>query len=136
MVAQSAQPPVTIKQPRNTMYDNMVFPEYEFREFPQAIPVVGGKIMPTPYDERHKPYPVVIVDSQEELDALSGPEVTLVPISEDVRNSAMRVESDTDIKAALILQGEQIGAKIDKRWTAERMEEAIKDHMDGRSEVV
>ena len=36
--------PVTIKQPRNTIYDKMEFPDYEYREFPMAIPVndAGG----------------------------------------------------------------------------------------------
>ena len=127
---------VASKQPKNTRYDSMIFPDYEYSEFPMAIPVVKGKIMPTPYDENHKPHPVVIVQDQAELDALRGPEAVLVPIDGNSRSTALRVEGEDDIRKALYLQAEQCGAKIDKRWAVEKIEDAIKAHVEGRGEIV
>lgn len=116
------------KQIRNTMYDMMEFPPYEFREFPQAIPVVGGKIQPTPYNAKGKLHPVVIVNSQAELDALQGPEVELVPINptQVSAESVQRVETEDDVRAALYRQAEQLGVKIDKKWSVARIEDTIK----------
>jgi hypothetical protein len=131
--------PITIKQPQNTIYDKMEFPGYEFREFPAAVPVVGGKVMPTPYDERGKSHPVVIVESQAELDALQGPEVTLVPVTEG-SGHAMRVENEDDIRKVLYVQAEQAGVTIDKRWSVARIEDALQNAAKakdkGGSEVV
>jgi len=117
---------ITRKQVANTAFDNMEFPPYEFREFPQAVPVVGGKVMPTPYDERGKSHPVVIVESHAELDALQGPEVTLVPVTEGAGH-AMRVENEDDIRAVLYTQAEQAGVQIDKRWSVARIEETLQN---------
>lgn len=125
-------PPINIKQPRNTIYDKMEFPDYEHREFPQAIPFVDGQVMPTPYDARNKAHPVVIVYSQEELDALQGPKVTLVPVSEG-SETALRVENEDDIRRVLYVQAEQAGVQIDKRWSVERIEKALQA---AKSEVV
>ncbi len=117
------------KQLKNTMYDQMVFAPYEYREFPMAVPVVDGKVQDTPYDKKHKPHPVVIVTCQEELDALTGgEEVTLVPMDEADPAGAQRVESEDDIRAALYNQAEQAGVKFDKRWSVARIEDALKAH--------
>lgn len=120
---------ITRKQIPNTAFDNMEFPPYEFREFPQAIPVVDGQVMPTPYDGRNKAHPVVIVESQEELDALMGPKVTLVPVSEAAPDGPKRLESEDDIKAALTQQAKHLGISLDQRWGPARMESFIQEHV-------
>lgn len=120
----------------STMFDNMNFPDYEFAEFPMAIPVVDGVIQPTPYDERHKAHPVVIVNSQAELEALKGPEVKLVAVNPHDPASTLRVESEDDIRAALYVQADQAGVKIDKRWSVERIEQALQDHAAGKAAVI
>lgn len=122
------------KQIRNTAFDNMTFEEYEFREFPQAIPVVNGKVQPTPYDANNKLHPVVVVTSQDELDALLGPQVTLVPVSEGA--TTLRVENEDDIRAVLYVQAEQAGVQIDKRWSVDRIEKALQAAAAAKSEVV
>lgn len=121
--------PRDLKVPNHTVYDSMQFPDYEFREFPMGIPVHNGKIMDSPYDGNHKAYPVVIVESQAELEALRGPEVTLVPVK--AGDTTMRVESEDDVRAALYIQAEQTGATIDKTWSVPRIEDTIKRHVAG-----
>lgn len=122
-----------IRQIPNTIYDQMVFPDYEFQEWPQAVPVnEAGELQPTPYQPasrsgRVETWPVVIVHSQEELDALRGPEVTLVPVNPDeAKTGAFRVENDDDIRNALLVQAEQLGVKVDKRWSVQRIEETLR----------
>lgn len=112
-----------LKHVNHTMYDKMNFPDHEHREFPMAVPVVNGKIMPTPYDDKHKPHPIVEVQSQEELDALRGPEVALVEVR---GGSASRVETEDDVREVLYVQAAQVGAVIDKRWSVARIESTIK----------
>jgi len=112
-----------LKVVNKTMYDTFNFPDHEHREFPMAIPVVNGKIMPTPYDEHHKPHPVVIVESQAELDALRGPEVALVEVA---GGTSLRVETEDDVREVLYVQASQVGAVIDKRWSVARIEDTIK----------
>lgn len=121
-----------IRQKPNTMYDNMVFPDYEFHEWPQAVPVnEAGELQATPYQPpmrsgKVEAWPVVIVHSQAELDALRGPEVTLVPVNPDAPGGALRVESEEDIRAVLYTQAEQAGVKIDKKWSVARIEETLR----------
>lgn len=119
-----------LKQRANTMYDNMEFPAYEHREFPMAIPVVDGKVQPTPYDDRNKAHPVVIVHSQEELDVLKGGGADLVPVNPDAATSALRIETEDDVRAQLYVEAEQAGAKIDKRWSVEKIQRAIAEARD------
>lgn len=129
------------KQIPNTMYDQMVFPDYEFEEWPQAVPVNdAGELQATPYQPPLKSgkvelWPVVIVGSQAELDALRGPEVTLVPISE-AGGAALRVEAEDDIRKVLYTQAEQAGVKIDKKWSVARIEDALRTAAADREEVV
>jgi hypothetical protein len=125
---------ITRKQQRNTAFDQMEFPEYEFHEFPAAVPVVNGKVMPTPYDENNKAHPVVIVNSQDELDALRGPEVVLVPVSGD--SNTLRVENEDDIRAVLYVQAEQAGVQIDKRWSVARIEATLQEAAKAKSAEV
>lgn len=115
------------KQPPNTVFDRMTFPEYEFREFPYAVPVVDGVVQPTAYDAKHKAHPVVIVNSQDELDALKGGGAVLVPMAPDALASASRIETEEDVRERLYIQAEQAGARIDKRWSVERIEKAISE---------
>ncbi len=122
-----AEQPV-IRQLRNTMYDQMVFPVADYAEFPRAVPYVDGKVMPTPYNDKHKPHPIVIVNSQDELDALKGgPSVVLVPLNTMADDTPARLQTEDDIRAALYIQAEQIGAKIDKRWSVDKIEAAIRE---------
>lgn len=121
-----------IKQRANTMYDNMVFEPVEYAEFPMAVPVRNGVVQSNPYDAKHKPYPVVIVESQEELDALMG-DAPLVPINPGAPDSPMRVESEDDIRTALYIQADQLGVQIDKRWTVGRIEDTIKTHLSAKA---
>ncbi len=111
---------------QSTRYDNMKFKPYEFAEFPQAIPVVGSEVQKSPYNAKGKLHEVVIVNSQEELDALQGPQVRLVPVNPDAAVSASRVETEDDVRAVLYVQAEQLGVQIDKRWSVERIESAVK----------
>lgn len=124
---------MAIKQLPTTVYDKMTFPDYEFIEFPTAIPLVDGvpcfdpEVLKAPYDRSLKPqraYPVVMVASQAELDALkAGAEV--VAVNPDAVGSASRVKTEEDEREALYVTAEQVGAKIDKRWSVERIETAI-----------
>ena len=119
---------LNVKQ--KTMYDTMEFTPYEFSEWPQAIPVQDGKVMPTPYITegrlKGKLHDVVIVNSQAELDALQGPQVKVVPVNPDAASGPLRVETEDDLRAELYVQAEQVGAQIDKSWSVERIEAAIK----------
>lgn len=120
-----------IKQVPSTMYDMMVFPDVEYQEFPRAVPVVDGKVMPTPYDEKHKPHPIVIVQNQRELDELLGAEepVTLVALNEADPAGPKRVENEDDIREALYAQAKTAGVIIDKRWSVSRIEDTIRAHV-------
>lgn len=115
------------RQIPNTIYDRMAFAEYEFREFPYAVPVVDGVVQATAYDAKHKAHPVVVVNSQEELDALKGGEAVLVPVAPNAVESASRIETEDDVRDRLYVQAEQAGARIDKRWSVERIEKAISE---------
>lgn len=117
----------TIKQRRNTAFDNMEFPPYQYREFPQAVPVVGGVVQPTPYDRRGKAHPVVIVNSQDELDALMGDGADLTPVNPQDPKGAQRVVTEEDEREALFIRADQLGVKVDKRWSTERIQRAISD---------
>lgn len=114
---------------QNTMYTTMKFKPYQFEEWPQAIPVLNGVVQPTPYKDSGKAHEVVIVNSQEELDALQGPGVKTVAINPDVVSSPKRVETEDDIRSELYRQAEQSGAQIDKSWSVARIEDAITSHV-------
>ena len=114
-----------IKQLPTTVFDKMEFPDYEYREFPMAVPVLAGAIQRSPYDARGKSHPVVIVQNQAEYDALAGGDVEVVPVNAAVVESAGRVKTEEDEREALYVKADQVGAKIDKRWSIERIESAI-----------
>lgn len=118
------------KQIQNTIYDTMEFPAYEFREFPMAVPVVDGVVQKTPYDAKRKAHPVVIVHSEEELDALLANEAELVPVNADAVVTAQRLKTEDDERDALYVRAEQLGVKVDKRWSIERIQKAIEDESD------
>lgn len=120
----------TIKQHRNTMYDNMEFEPVEFREFPMAIPVVNGVVQPTPYDAKGKSHPVVIVHNQFELDELKGGEAKLVPVNPEALLSPKRVETEEDVRAQLYVEADQAGAQIDRRWSVAKIQRAIAEARD------
>ena len=108
-----------------TQYDSMDFGDYEFREFPMAVPVVGGVIQKTPYDANRKAHPVVIVNSQAEYDALKGGEAEVVP--EDYDGAVSRVKTEDDEIEALLIEASQAGVKLDRRWSPERMRKTLDD---------
>ncbi len=122
------------KQLRNTAFDQMVFPDYEYREFPMLVypgSKDGGKT-PDPDPKRPGKYVQegVQVESQAELDELSGPEVTLVPINADAPESGMRLENEDDLRKALYIQADQAGVAYDKRWSVKRIEDALRASKD------
>lgn len=106
-----------------TLYSAMEFPAWEFREFPRAVPIgPDGKPSQSPYvkeGKRNVLLPVIEVGSQEELDVLLGGDVALVD---------GRIRTEDDDRAALYLAAEDVGAKIDKRWTVEKIAAEIKAH--------
>lgn len=127
-----------IRQLPTTVYDKMVFGEEPwrknregYREFPMAVPMKDGapcfdpEVIRAPYDYTTKPptlLPIVRVNSQEELDALkAGAELTVGP------NETMLVKSPDDEKAELMFRAGQLGLKVDKRWGADRIRQAIAD---------
>lgn len=126
----------TIKQRRSTMYDNMEFEPVEYREFPMAIPVVGGVVQPTPYDARGKSHPVVIVHSQAELDELKGGDAKLVAVNPDALDSPKRLVTEDDERAQLYIDAEQAGATIDRRWSTAKIQRAIAEARDESEPVV
>lgn len=113
------------KHVNRTQYDEMEFGDYEFREFPMAVPVVDGVIQPTPYDGNKKAHPVVIVNSQAEYDALKGGDVEVVP--QDYEGTVSRVKTEDDEIEALMTEASQAGVKLDRRWSPERMRKTIDD---------
>jgi len=117
------------KHVNRTPYDDMAFPDYQYREFPTAVPVVDGVVQPTPYDENHKAHPVVMVNSQAELDALMGGDAELV--SENYEKTVSRVKTEDDEREALYVEADQKGVKVDKRWSVEKIRKAIADHEEG-----
>lgn len=104
-----------------TMYDNMEFKKREFMEYPKAIPFVDGKVQDSAYDKRGKPYPIVVVNSHAEEEALRGENTDIVPVSTGVS----RVEGEDDVRKALYIRADQSGALIDKRWSIERITKTI-----------
>ena len=109
-------------QNKHTVFDAIEFPPYEFHEFPMTVPVNDdGSVADSPYDERHKLKPVVIVQNQAELDALKGPDVVLIAVGD----GSSRVQSEADIRAVLYEQAETRGVRIDKAWSVERIEKAL-----------
>lgn len=116
------------KQRNVTLYDDMAFPDYEYREFPMAVPYVNGRVMESPYDENNKAHPVVMVNSQDELDELSGGKAEVVP--QNYEKTVSKVKTDDDEKDELLVKADQLGVKVDKRWSVDRIEKAIKDHQD------
>jgi len=110
-------------QNKHTVFDQIEFPPYEFREFPMAVPIYAetGEVAPTPYNERGKSHPVVLVQNQAELDALMGPGVTLVPVGD----GSSRLQTEADIRAELYEQAETRGVFIDKNWPVERIQAVL-----------
>lgn len=126
----------TFKQQRHTAFDQMEFPQVEYREFPMAVPVVDGVVQPTPYDAKHKAHPVVIVNSQAELDALKGGDVETVPVNPDALSSPMRMKTEEDEREALYVRADQLGVTYDKRWKTERIQRAIAEANDSGEPVL
>lgn len=122
-----AQPAPVIKQLPTTVFDRMEFPDYEYQEFPMAVPYVNGAVQKNPYDARGKSHPVVMVNSQEEYDALVGGEAKVVPVNPEAAAGPSRVETEDDERAALLVRAGQLGIKVDGRWSIERIEKAISD---------
>lgn len=130
------------KQVNHTFYDDMVFPEYDFREFPMAVPVVDGEVQLdekgkfAPYDARRKAHPVVLVNNQAELDELLAGTAETVPVNPNAVESAERVRTEEDERDELIVRADQLGVKVDKRWSTDRIERAIADAEKGDEPVL
>lgn len=104
----------------SSFYDNMEFPDYEFRQFPLAVALdEDGKPTKDPYVPGSKPKKlreVVTVANEAELEALLGGEVEVVD---------GKIRTEEDEKADLITEAAQVGAQVDKKWSPERMRKAI-----------
>lgn len=102
------------------LYDNMVFPDYEYHEFPLWIALdEEGKPTRDPYvmeGKRRVQRPGVTVNNEAEFDALMNGDAQVI---------AGKLETDEDVRKILYVQAAQCGAMVDKRWGTERIREAI-----------
>lgn len=78
------------------LYPNMVFPDYEFREYPKWVTPEGGE-------------PVLVNDASEEAEVLQTGEVL----------------RDEDAKADVIAELTAKGVQFDKRWGLARLQKAL-----------
>ena len=103
-----------------TMYDTMIFPDYEYREFPLAVALdEDGRPTKDPFIPNTKPKrlrEVVIVQNEDELTAL-------LEGSAEVQGSRIRTEADE--KADLLTRAAQMGVKVDKSWSADRIRKTL-----------
>lgn len=102
------------------MYDNFIFPDYEYREWPMAISLdEEGRPTKDPFVPNTKPKrlrEVVIVQNEDELTAL-------LEGSAEVQGSRIRTEADE--KADLLTRAAQMGVKVDKSWSADRIRKTL-----------
>jgi len=114
------------KQIRSTVYDNMEFPQVEYREYPKAIPVVNGVVQDSPYDAKRKPHPVVMVYNEFEEDELRGGGAELVDVNPaQVKDGVQRVETEEDVRAKLYVRLQQLGVQFDKRYSVQRLQKLL-----------
>lgn len=85
--------------PVGTVYDHMEFPKYEYREYPKHVQNKDGKT-------------VVVNTEAEEAEITSGAEEI---VREDER------------KADLLVVAEGRGVKVDRRWSADRIQQTLDD---------
>lgn len=111
------------KHVNRTMYDDMAFPDYEFREFPMEVPYADGEVKPTPYDKKNKPWPTVKVNSQAELDELKGGEAEVIP--QNYEKTVSRVKTEDDEREELVIRARQLKINVDGRWKIDRIRAAI-----------
>ena len=127
----------TIKVKQPTVYDQFDFPEYEYSEFPRAIPVnEAGEVQPTPYKPNGKTWGVVHVQDQAEFDALMGGAKLIEVNPTAIESSPKRVETEQDIKDRLLALAKRSAGRARgwRRWSPERMQKALDDHR-SRGEV-
>jgi hypothetical protein len=79
---------------------------------------------------------VVIVNSQAELDELKAGTAEVVPVNPEAVESASRVRTEEDERDELIFRAEQLGVKVDKRWSTDRIEKAIAEAEKGEEPVL
>jgi hypothetical protein len=105
------------------MYDTFTFADYEFREFPMAVSM-DEEGLPTkePYGPKGKRREQIIVKSAAELKAL---------VEGDAVIEDGKIRTEEDEKADLLTAAAQAGAKVDRRWSPERIRKAIDDHVSG-----
>jgi hypothetical protein len=127
--------PIVRKNQRNTIYDNMEFPSVGYREFPKAIPVLNGKAQSSPYNEKGKPHPVVIVYNEFEEQELFGGNAKLVDVNADqVKDGAQRVVTEEDERAEIYVRLQQLGVQFDKRYSIQRLKKML-DEAEGAAVV-
>lgn len=94
--------------PTHTVYDNMVFPDREYVEYPKAIYLDSPDGSYAKATDRTNT--VTVYDEAEEREAL------------ETRKEIVREE---DEKARLVLLAETKGVKHDKRWGIDRLRSVI-----------
>lgn len=106
-------------------FSNFNFPEYEYREYPMWVTLDGDG---HPTEEAYNPKkPGVLTRVQvrdyDELMALQAGEAEI--------GSDQMIRTEDDERADLYTAAAQAGAKIDKRWTVEKIRQAIDEHVSG-----
>lgn len=110
-------------------YANFEWPEYEFREFPLMIypgSADGGKT-PDPLMRKGHRVPGKFV--QDGVVVNSPEEMKLALESEDLETveegGVTRIKTPEDERQELLGRAETAGVKVDKRWSATRIQDAI-----------
>lgn len=109
------------EHPRYALTD---WPEWEFVEFPMMVyPHPGNPDIRKPVYNPDRPGQLlsqgVTVNSEEELLAILDGAKTIKD------GDVVRIETDDDKRARLILQAEQTGVQVDKRWSLDKLEAAL-----------
>lgn len=121
-------------------YENMEWPDWEFREYPMMV-YPGAKDPRKPEYEvadrgRNRGrtvlrFPGVVVKNDEELKAVLDGSAEFNPTSGEIL-------TEEDSRQALIRECMTQGLQIDKRWGVEKLQKALDDHIEalGQPEVV
>lgn len=106
-------------------YENMEWPDWEFREYPMMV-YPGAKDIRVP--EYHKDgklagklvHPGVIVQHDGELEKVLAGEIEL-------NESGTGLITDEDVRGGLIQELTRLGVQFDRRWGIEKLQNALDD---------
>lgn len=108
-------------------YENMDWPDWEFREFPMMIyPGAPDPRVPVYHTEGRQrgklKFAGLVVNDEDELARALAEGEDVATITEDGRQRLTTAEDD---RQALIAECDERGLKIDRRWASARLEDAI-----------